>query len=261
MDGCSPRADAPRAQEVVLVNESFVRRFFPNEDPLGRRVTFGDPTRPDNRWQTIVGVVADTRRGGFEREPWAEVYFPMQQAPDSRMFVFLRTAGDPAALAGAAQAAVWALDRDQAIAGIRTVGDLLAQAQANRRFTTLLLGLFAAVALVLAAIGVYGVLAYATAQRTQEIGIRMALGADRGAILRMVFASGARIAAIGLAIGIAGALALTRVLSGLLFGVSAHDPLTFLVVPAALLAVALAACWIPARRAIRVEPVIALRGE
>ena len=254
-------ADAPRAQEVALVNESFVRRFFPNEDPLGRRVTFGNPTRPDNQWQTIVGVVADTRRGGFEREPWAEVYFPMQQAPNSRMFVFLRTAGDPAALAGAAQAAVWALDRDQAIAGIRTVGDLLAQAQANRRFTTLLLGVFAAVALVLAAIGVYGVLAYATAQRTQEIGIRMALGADRGAILRMVFASGARIAAVGLGIGIAGALALTQVLSGLLFGVSAHDPLTFLVVPGALLAVALAACWIPARRAIRVEPVIALRGE
>jgi len=255
------RADAPRAQEVVLVNESFVHRFFPNEEPLGRRVTFADPTQPDTRRQTIVGVVADTRRGGFEREPWAEIYFPMQQAPDPRMFVFLRTAGDPAALAGAAQAAVWALDRDQAIAGIRTVGDLLAQAQANRRFTTLLLGLFAAVALALAAIGVYGVLACATAQRTQEIGIRMALGADRGAILRMVFASGARIAAIGLGIGIAGALALTQVLSGLLFGVSAHDPLTFLVVPGALLAVALAACWIPARRAIRVEPVIALRGE
>jgi putative ABC transport system permease protein len=255
------RADAPRSQEVALVNESFVRRFFPNEDPLGRRVTFGDPTRPDTRWQTIVGVVADTRRGGFEREPWAEVYFPMQQAPDPRMFMVLRTAGDPSALVATAQAAVWALDRDQAIAGIRTVADLLAEAQANRRFTTLLLGLFAAVALVLAAIGVYGVLAYATAQRAQEIGIRMALGADRGAILRMVFASGARIAALGLGIGVAGAIALTQVLSGLLFGVSALDPMTFLVVAGALLAVALAASWIPARRAIRVEAVIALRGE
>ena len=254
-------ADTPQAQEVVLVNESFVRRFFPNEDPLGRRVTFGNPTRPDNRWQTIVGVVADTKRGGFEREAWAEVYFPMRQAPDASMFVLLRTAGDPSALAGAAQAAVWALDRDQAIAVVRTVGDFLAQAQANRRFTTLLLGLFAVVALVLAAIGVYGVLAYATAQRTQEIGIRMALGADRVAILRMVFASGARIAAIGLTLGLAGSLALTQVLTGLLFGVGAHDPLTFVVVPAALLAVALAACWLPARRAIRVEPVIALRGE
>ncbi|HJR59603.1 MAG TPA: ABC transporter permease [Vicinamibacterales bacterium] len=255
------RADVPQAQQVVLVNESFVRRFFPNEDPIGRRVTFGDPTQPETRWQAIAGVVADTRRGGFEREPWAEVYFPMQQSPDRRMFVLLRTSGDPTALAGSAQAAVWSLDRDQAIAGIRTVGDLLAQSQANRRFTTMLLGLFAAVALVLAAIGVYGVLAYATAQRTQEIGIRMALGADRAAILRMVFASGAKIAGIGLAIGIAGALALTQVLSGLLFEVSPRDPLTFIVVPGALLAVALAACWIPARRAIRVEPVIALRGE
>jgi putative ABC transport system permease protein len=255
------RADTPSGQRVVLVNESFVRRFYRDEEPLGRRVTFGDPAQPDTPWQTIVGVVADTRRGGFEREPWAETYFPMQQGPDPRMFVFLRTAGDPAALAGAAQAAVWALDRDQAIAGIRTVRDLLAQAQANRRFTTLLLGLFAAVALVLAAIGVYGVLAYSTAQRTQEIGIRMALGADRAAILRMVFASGAKIAALGLGIGIAGALALTQVLSGLLFGVSPRDPLTFLVVPGALLVVALAACWIPARRAVRVEPVIALRGE
>ena len=255
------RTDTPEAQSVVLVNESFVRRFFPNEDPLGRRITFGDATSPDTRWQTIVGVVADTRRAGFEREPWAETYFPMQQGPDPRMLVFLRTTGNPAALAGAAQAAVWALDRDQAIAATRTVSDMLAQSQANRRFTTLLLGLFAALALALAAIGVYGVLAYSTAQRTQEIGIRMVLGADRAAILRLVFAGGAKIAAIGLGVGIAGALALTQVLSGLLFGVSPRDPLTFLAVPGLLLLVALTACWIPARRAVRVEPMIALRGE
>ena len=255
------RADGAQSQQVVMVNEAFVRRFFPGEDPLGRRVTFDNPSRPGARWQTIVGVVADTKRGGFEREPWAETYFPMRQAPDSRAFVLLRTSGDPITLIAAAQAAVWSIDRNQAIASIRTVPELLAQRELNRRFTTLLLGVFASVALVLAIIGTYGVIAHATAQRTQEIGIRMALGADRRTILRMVLIGGLRIAATGLAIGVFGALALTHVLSGLLFGVSARDPLTFVVVPAALLVVALAACWIPARRAMQVEPVIALRGD
>jgi putative ABC transport system permease protein len=255
------RADGPQSQQVVIVNEAFVRRFFPGEDPLGRRVTFNDPSQPGTRWQTIVGVVADTKRGGFEREPWAETYFPMRQSPDARAFVLLRTKGDPLTLVAAAQAAVWAIDRNQPIAAVRTVRDLLAQRELNRRFTTLLLGVFAAVALVLAIIGTYGVIAHATAQRTQEIGIRIALGADRRTILRMVLAGGLRIASAGLAIGVLGALALTQVLSGLLFGITARDPLTFVVVPAALLVVALAACWIPARRAMQVEPVIALRGE
>ena len=255
------RADAANAQPVVMVNEAFVRRFFPGEDPLGRRVTFSDPSQPGTRWQTIVGVVADTRRGGFEREPWAETYFPMRQAPDRRAFVLLRTTGDPVALVAPARAAVWAIDRHQAIAGIRTVPELLAQRDVNRRFTTLLLVLFASVALVLAIIGTYGVIAHATAQRTQEIGIRLALGAGRQTIMRMVLIGGLRIAAAGLAIGILGALVLTQVLTGLLYGVSARDPLTFLLVPGTLLAVALAACWIPARRAMRVEPVVALRGD
>jgi putative ABC transport system permease protein len=244
-----------------MVNETFVRRFFPGEDPLGRRVTFDNPSRPGTRWQTIVGVVADTKRGGFEREPWAETYFPMRQSPDARAFVLLRTKGDPIALVAAAQTAVWSIDRNQAIASIRTVPELLAQRELNRRFTTLLLGVFASVALVLAILGTYGVIAHGTAQRTQEIGIRIALGADRRMILRMVLMGGLRIAAAGLAVGIFGSLALTRVLSGLLFGVSARDPLTFVVVPGALLVAALAACWIPARRAMRVEPVIALRRE
>ncbi len=255
------RADGPDSQEVAIVNEAFVRRFFPGEDPLGRRVTFGTPGQPETRWQTIVGVVADTKRGGFGRPPWAEVYFPMRQAPDPRVFVFLRTGGDPLALVAAAQAAVWSIDRDQAIAGIRTVRELLAQQEANRWFTTLLLGLFAAVALVLALIGIYGVIAYSTAQRTQEIGIRMALGADQSSVLRLVLGSGLRIATAGLALGLAGALALTRVLSSLLYGVGTRDPVTFVVVPGALLLVALVACWVPARRAMRVDPLTALRSE
>ena len=253
--------DDASAPPVAVVNEAFVRRFFPNEDAIGKRLTFGNAARPDVTWTTIVGVVADTRRAGFDRPVWAEVYFPHQQSPERRMVVFLRTSGDPLALARAAQAEVWAIDRDQPVASVRTVAEILAQSEANRHFVTLLLGIFATVALLLAAIGVYGVLAYATTQRTQEIGIRMALGADRRAVMRMVLGGGMKLAATGVAIGIVGAFALTQVLSGLLFRVGSRDPLTFVVVPAALATVALLASWIPARRAVRIEPVIALRGD
>jgi putative ABC transport system permease protein len=255
-------ADGPTALRVVVVNQAFVRRYFPDTNPIGRRVTFGDSTDSNTSWLTIVGVVADTRRGGLHRpQPWAELYYPHAQAPDRRMFVLLRTAGDPMNLARAAQAEVWSIDRDQPVSSVRTVEAIVARAHANRRFTTLLLGLFAAVALVLAGIGVYGVIAYSTAQRTQEIGIRMALGAGRSHVLRMVVGEGLRIGAAGLLLGIAVSLALTRLMSGLLFGVSARDPLTFVALPVMLLAVAMAASWIPARRAVRVDPMIALRGE
>jgi ABC-type antimicrobial peptide transport system permease subunit len=161
----------------------------------------------------------------------------------------------------AAQAEVWAIDRDQPVASVRTVDGILAQSQANRRFTTLLLGLFSIVALTLAAIGIYGVIAYSTAQRTQEIGIRMALGARRGDVLRMVVGEGLAIGAAGLALGLAGAFALTRFMSGLLFGIGVRDPLTFVALPLGLLLVAVLATLIPAARAIRVDPAIALRAE
>ncbi len=254
-------ADSPTSQQVVVVNQAFVQRYFPDEDPLGRRVAFGDAADSNTEWLTIVGVVADTRRGGLDRKPWAELYFPHAQASDRRMFVLLRTSGDPMALARAAQAEVWALDRDQAISSVRTLDAIVATAQANRRFTTVLLGLFAFVALVLAGIGVYGVIAYSTAQRTQEIGIRMALGAGRGHVLRMVVGEGLRIGATGLLLGVLASLALTRFMSGLLFGVSERDPLTFVTLPLALLVIAAAAAWIPARRALRVDPMVALRAE
>jgi putative ABC transport system permease protein len=254
-------ADTPTSQQVVVVNESLVKRFFPDSDALGKKVTFGDPTDSRASWATIVGIVADTRRGGVNRAPWAELYYPLTQAPDTRMYALIRTSGDPLALARPAQAEVWAIDRNQPIHSTRTVEGLLAESQANRRFTTLLLGLFSILALALAAIGIYGVVAYSTAQRTQEIGIRMALGARRTDVLMMVLKEGGMIGTAGLAVGIAAALALTRFMSGLLFGVGARDPITFVALPIGLLLVTVLATLIPAARAVRVNPVEALRTE
>ena len=253
--------DAPGGLPVVMVNEAFERRYFPDRDALGRRVGFGTAPAPDTTWYTIVGVVRDTRRAGVDRAPWAEMYFPHTQAQDPAMFVILRSSGDPLSLAAAAQAAVWSLDRNQPVSSVRTLRDMVDRTQANRRFTTLLLLVFACVALALAAVGVYGVIAYSTAQRTQEIGIRMALGAGRSDVLRLVLGEGAKIALIGLGIGVAGAALASRLLTGLLFGVPRWDPMTFAAVPVLLLAVAAIASWIPARRAVRLDPVTAMRTQ
>jgi putative ABC transport system permease protein len=253
--------DTAAAPARVVVNEAFVRRFFPAEDPLGKRVTFGSPQDTRVQWLTIVGVVANTRRGGIDRPVWSEVYYPLTQSADTRLTVLLRTAGDPLALARAAQEQVWGVDPAQPVASVRAVEELVARAQANRRFTMWMLAAFAVVALVLAAIGIYGVIAYATAQRTHEIGVRVALGASRIDVLQMVLADGVRIGAFGTAIGIAVAAASSRLLSGLLFAVSPYDPLTFVVLAAGLMGVATLASWIPARRALAVEPVTALRAE
>jgi putative ABC transport system permease protein len=254
-------ADGPATPRVVVVNESLARRFFPDDDALGGRVTYDDPADAQARWLTIVGIVADTRRGGVDREPRAELYYPLTQLPDRRMYVLVRTSGDPLALVRPAQAQVWAIDSNQPTASVRSVEAILADAQANRRFTTLLLGLFSIVALALAAIGIYGVIAYSTEQRVQEIGIRMALGASRTNVLTSVLKEAVMIGVGGLALGMAAALALTRFLSGLLFGVGARDPMTFVALPLGLLLVAVLAALIPATRAVRVNPVVALRGD
>ena len=253
--------DTAAAPARVIVNEALVRRFFPSEDPLGKRVTFNDPKDTNVQWLTIIGVVADTRRGGVDRPVWAELYFPLAQSGDPRLTVLVRTAGDPIAVARAAQEQVWAVDPLQPVASVRTLEDLVARTQANRRFTMVMLTVFAVVALLLAAVGIYGVIAYSTAQRTHEIGVRVALGATRIDVLQMVLRDGLRIGALGTLIGIAAAAAASRLLSSLLFGVSPHDPLTFLVLPASLLVVAVLASWIPARRALAVEPNAALRAE
>jgi predicted permease len=254
-------ADGPTAPPVVVANESLARRFFPDGDAIGKRVTYDDPTSAQARWLTIVGIVGDTRRGGVDREPRAELYYPHAQVPVRRMYALVRTAGDPLALVRPAQAQVWAIDPNQPTSSVRTVEALLAASQANRRFTTLLLGLFSLVALALAAIGIYGVIAYSTAQRVHEIGIRMALGASRMHVLAGVLKEAVMIGAVGLALGVAAALALTRYLSGLLFGVGARDPVTFVALPLGLLVVAVLAALIPAIRAVRVNPLVALRGD
>jgi predicted permease len=254
-------ADGPAAPLSVVVNESFVTRFFPNEDPLGKRVTFGDPSAPTPPWLTIVGVVSDTRRAGLDRAPRAEVYYSHSQATDRRMYALVRTMSDPQALVQSVRAQVWAIDPNQPIYSIRAVDEILADSQADRRFTMLLLGLFSVVALALAAVGIYGVMAYSTAQRVQEFGVRLALGARRTDVLIMVLKEGVAIGAAGLVVGVGAALALTRVMSGLLFGVSERDPVTFVALPLALLIVTVLATLIPAARAVRVDPVVALRGD
>jgi putative ABC transport system permease protein len=246
---------------VVVVNEAFVRRFLPGEDPIGRRFTRGDPESPDAVWQTIVGVAADSRRSGLAEAVRPEAYRPTTQVTPRAVEVLVRTAGPPLALATQIRAALGELDPNMAMAELRTVEAAMAEALATRRFVMTLLAAFAVLAVALAAIGIYGVLAYLVGQRTRELGIRMALGADRRDVVGMVLRQSLRHVLPGVALGAAGSLALTRLLRSQLFGVRPTDPATFLAVTVLLVAVALLASWVPARRAARVDPMEALREE
>jgi len=245
--------------EVLVVTEAFVKRFFPGEDPIGRRLVFDGP---DKTPREIVGVVGDVKRKGLDADTQPEVYVSYLQRPDRRLNVLLKTdLRDAGQLIQPARAAVKAFDPDQIIWRTQTLDQLLSTSVAPRRFNMFLLGIFAAVALVLAAVGLYGVMSYSVSWRTHEIGIRMALGAKRANVLRLVVRQGMTMALIGLAIGLVGAFSLSRVLKSLLYGVSSTDPLTFAIVSVVLLAVALLACLLPARRATRVDPLVALRTE
>jgi predicted permease len=249
---------------VVLINERLARVFYPEMNPLGRRLR---PPGDGNPWLTIVGIVKDVKQGGLEEETGTEIYFLYPQvaravgfAPRT-MNIVLRTAGDPMQLANVVRSEVRTLDGQLPVANLASMNDVMYEAVSRPRFITLLLAVFAVVALALAAIGTYGVMAYAVAQRRQEIGIRMALGAQASSVLGMVLGQGIAVAGLGLVIGIAGAFALTRLLSSLLFNISATDPLAFLSAPLLLGAVALAACYIPALRATRVDPAIVLKQD
>jgi putative ABC transport system permease protein len=253
-------SDTANTPPVMIVSDAFVKTYFPNEDPIGRRIVFdGDDERTTIE---IVGVVADVRRNGLDADVQPELYLSHLQYPERRLNLVLSTdTADAAQLAPAARAEIKAFDPDQIIWRTQTLEQLVGTSVAPRRFNMMLLGIFAGVALVLAAVGLYGVMSYSVSWRTHEIGVRMALGAKRADVLRLVVRQGMTMTLIGVVIGLAGAIALSRLMKSLLYGVSNTDPLTFTGVSVVLLAVALLACLLPARRATRVDPIVALRNE
>ncbi|MCW5971022.1 MAG: ABC transporter permease [Blastocatellales bacterium] len=252
--------DGPDAPNVAIINETMAGKYFGSDDPLGRRFSFGTP-RNDSDWITIVGVVRDTKRQGLAAPIRIESFMPAAQNPSRGMEIVIRTSGDPQAMAGTVREQVRQLDADLPIASIRTMEEIFSTSIAERRLNMLLLGIFAFVALVLAAVGIYGVMSYAISRRTNEMGVRIALGATRGDILRLVVGQGMRLALAGVGAGTVLAFVMTRWMSSLLFGISSTDLWTFTLVPVLLAATGLLACYIPARRATRVDPMIALRYE
>jgi putative ABC transport system permease protein len=252
-------ADRKGSEGVAIVSRTMARRYWPGRSAVGGRLKFGDPDSPAP-WLTVVGVAGDVRYREWDTAR-PDIYVPYLQRCEYRSDFVIRTALDPMSLAGAVRREVYAIDKDQAVTGVTTMERLVDGALARPRFNTLLLAIFAALALLLAALGVYGVMAHTVSQQTREIGIRVALGAPARSVMRLIIVRGMSLAGVGLLLGLAGAAASGRLLSGLLFGIGAADPATYAVAGGVLLVVALLACWIPARRVLRVDPVVALRHE
>jgi len=251
-------ADDATAPRVALISESLARRHFPDEDPIGKQISVRfDGGRP----REIVGVVADVRHGGLHEAPRVEMYMPFAQFLFGSMTLVARTSGDPAASLTALQRAVWEVNPNQAIYAAWTLDALVADSLRERRFNLSLIGGFAALALLLAAVGVYGLISYSTTRRANEFGIRLALGASGGRIVAAAMRDGVRYAVLGVALGLAAAFGLTRAMSSMLFGVSTRDPITYVALAAVMLVVAAAASFLPARKALKVDPVSALRGD
>ncbi|HMY72341.1 MAG TPA: ABC transporter permease [Blastocatellia bacterium] len=251
--------EAAEMRHVVVVNESFARKNFPGEDPLGKRVVIY--MKDDNQPCEIIGVVGDTKHMTLDAESQPISYWPHSELAYNSMSFVLRTKGEATAVAAAAREVIRKLDPEQPVADVRTMESLLGRVVARQRFNTLLLTIFAGVAALLAAVGIYGVMAYSVAQRTHEIGVRLALGARKADVLRLVVKRGMTLSLAGVGIGLAASFALTRLMAALLFNVGATDPLTFAGVPVLLVLIALLACWLPARRAAKVDPMVALRYE
>jgi putative ABC transport system permease protein len=250
--------EAREASSVTIINEELAQQYFPGQDPIGQRLTIetGEP-KPQPR--EIIGIVGDVRHFGLGQGLPAEMYIPSLRSPRTNLVV--RTTADPAVLSASVRREVLAVDPVQPVSNIRTMEQLIASSIAQPRFQTLLLALFAAVALILSAVGIYGLLSYTVNQRTHEIGVRLALGAQTGDVLKLVVGQGVKIVLVGIIVGLGAAFALTRVIAGLLFGVSATDPVTFIGIATLLFVVAMLACYLPARRATKVDPMAALRSE
>ena len=253
----TPQDDA-KAPRVAIINETMARQFFPNEDPIGKRINI---TNGPDAWRQIIGIVGDIKQYGVDKATSAQSYEPFAQVPFSYINVVIRTKGSPAALLGALRPAVYAVDKDQPISTIRPLEEIMADSISRQRFAMTLLTVFSAVALVIAAVGIYGVMAYNVVQRTGEFGIRMALGAQQGDVLRLVLTQGGKLIGLGLLIGLLATVAASYAMRSILFNTSAFDPLTLTTITLVLAAVALVACFFPANRATKVNPIEALRAE
>jgi putative ABC transport system permease protein len=255
--------DEHKSTPVIIVTESFARQYFPGEDAIGKRIEPGISTYEDDKsvMREIVGVVADIRNRALNSEPKPAYYMPQSQVPFTQLVVVVKSSNDPHSLISSVNREVSAMDQELPVFSVKTMEEYISASVAAPRFNTTLLSIFAAVALVLTIIGLYGVMSYSVAQRTNEIGIRMALGAQTRDVLRLIVKQGITLVLIGLGLGMVGALALTRLLATLLFGVTTKDPITFISIGALLSFVALLACYVPAWRATRVDPLEALRCE
>jgi putative ABC transport system permease protein len=256
--------NSEHAPYVVVINQSMARQYFPGESPLGKHVQLGALPENEVPWMEVVGVVGDMKQS-LDSDAKSEMFVPYRQAnamlPFFQMSIVLRTARDPRQEISALRSAIQQLNPNQPLVRVRTMDEAISGSVSDSRFRTLLLGIFAGSALLLSVIGLYGLMAYSVTQRVQEIGIRMTLGAQPSDVLRMVVGQGVRLALIGIAIGVGGALAFSRVLSKFLYGVTSTDPLTYTALALVLALVTAIACYIPARRATKVDPMVALRYE
>jgi putative ABC transport system permease protein len=253
--------DRVDSKSVVVISEKTAQHYWPGENPIGKRLKSG-ATTSDIPWREVIGVVKDVRQNDFIAQPKMQMYFAHRQLKElTANSLVVRTSVEPMSLAVSVRNAIWAVDKDQPVANIDTMDHIVSEAIARQRFSMLLLGIFAGLALVFAAVGIYGVMSYSVAQRRHEIGIRIALGAQRADVLRMTMKQGLKLVVLGLLIGLASAFVLTRVMASLLFGINATDPATFASICVVLLGVAALANYIPALRATKVDPIVALQAQ